>query len=589
MNLSDKDNKAGKYIFVLSVMLIVSAIFLQSFYWAPMGTQRKIAIIGLTFLSVILVPLFTIRIRMFNVFWERILEYFSGIFEKAKKCKFKMIRTLSIILACVLFLCLISFLVSKFVFGTLFNVKLLYTLLALFFLALGIVVLWKNSVNKPEKIFVVVALIMGIFCIGVTPDRAGVSWDDEIHYRHTLEISNVFNGIMYTADIKNIEDYAANIYGHTGYDSVSDTQYKSELENSYKAKESVAHDFKKYGVWSIAYIPAAVGILFARGLGMSYTAVFNMGRIFNLVSYIILIYYSMKRIERGKLLVALIGLIPTSVFMASSYSYDWWVTGFTILSFAYFYAELQEDTPLDNKNMVIMIGAMMLGCMPKAIYFPLLFPLLFMPKRKFKSSKQRRWYYLLVVGAGLLLVASFLLPRLIGGFGTGDSRGGEGVNSTEQLSYILHNPLAYAKTLLLFLKDYLSFKSAGSMLQRFAYVGEGKLWGIVSLMMIVLTFADSEDSYKKNGFVRVASLFGCTVALILSTTALYISFTAVAADTVAGMQGRYLVPLIFPGLYSLGINGIRCKINKNALVCIFMFIVSITFICNMFSFCVVGY
>ncbi len=64
------------------------------------------------------------------------------------------------------------------------------------------VVMWKKASNNIELLFVFIALVRGIFRITVTPNRTGVSWDDEIHYERTLEISDFLNGVRYRVDKK---------------------------------------------------------------------------------------------------------------------------------------------------------------------------------------------------------------------------------------------------------------------------------------------------------------------------------------------------------------------------------------------------
>lgn len=43
-----------------------------------------------------------------------------------------------------------------------------------------------------------------------------------------------------------------------------------------------------------------------------------------------IIYYAIKRLRYGKILMSVIALLPTSMVLASSYSYDWWVIALTL-------------------------------------------------------------------------------------------------------------------------------------------------------------------------------------------------------------------------------------------------------------------
>ena len=587
MQVKGKIGTKAIYIFSLLTMIGAMVIFLNSFYWPYQDiSNRKIAVGIIVGVCIVVIPIVVCKNTFLSSCVRNVMEKCMYAGKKIRSNRKKILfGSLVIILGCFVAI-LVTGLLARFLFQTEFNLKLFYMIFALEMICFVMITNWKHAKQNTERLFLLIALIIGAFSISVTPNRVGVSWDDEVHYAKTLELSNVLNGIMYVADDKNIEEYATNIYAHQGYDRETSKEYQEDLQELYKQKEFRMHDFSNYGVWSVAYVPAAIGIIVARGLELSYVNVFNAGCIVNLICYSLLIYYAIKRIKHGKMLVALIGLLPTTIFMAASYSYDWWVTGFTILGFSYFFAEMQEDSPLRTKNLIIAVGAIAIGCLPKAIYFPILFPLLFIPRKKFCSKKQRMGYYLCVVGAGVLLVASFLLPMLIGGAGAGDVRGGSDVNSTEQILYIIQNPFEYARTLFVFLKEYISISSVGPMLQRFAYVGNGTFYGVVYAMIWVVAFLDRGDIGEKHFLIRGTSLVGCAVALVLSTTALYISFTAVGANTVAGMQGRYLIPFMLPTLYAVGQGGVQHKFDKNAFVCVPMLIMAITFIYNMFQMCV---
>ena len=578
------------YIFALTITLLLTGIFLNSFHWPSDGVNaRKMFVVIIAILSVFVIPILAVKLKIFRQVVEKTMAKGMNALRSVWNSKKRILLIMGAILCSFGAIWLLVGIISRFVLKTGYNTRLFFLCITFAVLSVGVVRFWKKAEKKIENLFAILAVVLGVFCICVTPSRTGVAWDDEIHYMRTLAITNRINGIMYAADEKNIEDHVENLVNRIGYDRKTDSEYSEELEKLYSEKICTEYEFSQYGIWSICYIPASIGIILGRGLGLTYAGVFNMGRIFNLLMYVALIYMAVKRIKYGKVLVSAIGMIPVNVFMASSYSYDPWVTGFTILGLAYFFAELQEDAPLQTKNLLIMTGAIALGCIPKAIYFPILLPLLLMPKNKFKNDKQRRYCYMLCVCAGIFLVSTFLLPIFISGVGTGDPRGGTDVNSTEQVKFILNNPLQYLKILFNFELDYLSMGVAGVMTQGFGYSGIGRFGGVVWLVLFVLAFLDRGEDEKNYVMVKCAGLLGCVMTILLATTALYISYTAVASNTVAGMQGRYIIPVIYPTLYSLGFGGTTHKIDKRIFASVPLIILAFTLLYNMGQICVLYY
>ena len=591
MKIQNWTSKKGIYILTLITMLILMGIFLNSFYWPHQEiTKRKILVGAIVLFCVTVVPILTVKLSVLFNFVVKIIESFRNVAKRVKDNKKKVLCFVIAFIGSVILSGIAVYVMCGFFLKTQFNIRLFYTFVATMFLIVSVILLWNDAGRKVERVFVMVALIMGVFSICVTPNRVGIAPDDEIHLARTLEISDFLNGITHGADAKNIRDYANNIYSHAGFDRSTDISYKAELNSVYKAREWQGYGTSGWQIYTIAYIPAALGIILGRGLGMPYVSVFNMGRLFNLLTYILLISLAIRRVKHGKVLVAAVGLIPTTIFLATSYSCDPWITGFTILGLAYFFAELQDDELLQTKNIIIMAGALAVGSLPKAVYFAILFPLLFMPKRKFKNSRQRMFYYLVVIGAAILLMASFLMPMLISGPGVGDVRGGADVNSTEQVKFILENPITYAKILLNFLVGYyLELGNLSVTMQTFAYVGDGFFGGVVISILIVIAFLDRGINEKNQIWAKGATLLGSGAAIVLATTALYVGFTAVASGTVAGMQGRYLIPVIYPILYAVGIGGTTHRINRNIFVCIPILLIALTFIFNMGWLCAFYY
>ncbi len=287
-----------------------------------------------------------------------------------------------------------------------------------------------------------------------------------------------------------------------------------------------------------------------------------MARFSNCLVYSVVLYYAIKRLRSGKLLLSSIALIPVAIFIASTFSYDYWVTAFTGYSLAYFIGILQEkDKIISYKDMIMIFGSLFLGCGPKAVYFVLGLPFFFIPKMKFDTLKKRKIYYISLVITLLVILCSFAVPFLISTENSTDIRGGSEVNSSEQLKYILTNPLEYMKTLLLFLSNYFT-PSVGSTF--YAYLGNpnSALYGsIATLIVFWSVFSDKNicDNFTNVKILKFTSFLSVFGALCLISTALYISFTSVGADSIAGVQWRYSIPLFFPFLYSLG----SCKVINN--------------------------
>ena len=199
--------KKGTYIISLITMLSLMSIFLKSFYWPVGGVDKRKILVGiLVFIGVGLVPILAAKISFFHNIVQKCIDDAHEWFAKIKEKKLAIVSCMSWALMGFGASGLLTMAVSKIIFHKGFNSHIYYALLAVVFGILFLVSMWKETEIKPEKVVVLLAVVMGVFCISVTPCRVGVSWDDEIHYAKTLEISNALNGIMYQADDKNIED-----------------------------------------------------------------------------------------------------------------------------------------------------------------------------------------------------------------------------------------------------------------------------------------------------------------------------------------------------------------------------------------------
>jgi uncharacterized membrane protein len=419
-----------------------------------------------------------------------------------------------------------------------------------------------------------------MFYITVTPVDVGISADDGIHYSRATNIVEIIQGtdVQSSKEIMTRETIGAK-EKFTLSEGERNAYYQKLNDES--NIQITRGGIQYLGVYSITYIPYVIGMIVGKGLSLTFTITFKLAKFVNLLCYGLIIYFAMKKLRIGKIALAAVGLIPEVIFMACSYSYDPWVIAFTLYGFSYFVYFLQnKDAKVKCKDVFLMLGAYIIGCLPKATYFILMLPLFFLPRQSFESKRSHRKYLLAVLFSGLFLVGTFMLPMLLNGAGTGDVRGGTDVNATEQIKFILNNPTQFILILTRFLANYLSLDTSGGYTVYLQYVGEGMFATLTICLLIGITLLDKKGRKTKTRTILVMTVLASLLANALSAIALYISFTAVGSDTVAGCQWRYILPTLFPVLYMMSPDLIDNKIPEEQFTTVSLVLVCLISVTN---------
>ena len=402
-------------------------------------------------------------------------------------------------------------------------------------LVVSIFVLIRNHVirNVPvEQTFFALILITGI-CMTLCcwPE---VSWDAYEHYNSTLQ-STRLHGDIPTTD-------ANNLFGSMG--EIPEKHYTSVISYINRRNDGISgwivNDF------SLTRIPGAVPMVLVNLFGGSAYASFVAGRLGQLAVYALCGYFGMKRLHSGKMIFAVIFSFPVNIFLATNYSDDYIVTGFVMLGMAYFVGMCQEKTEkIRYKDVIVMLLAFVVGCMPKQIYVPILiFPFL-MPKEKIKNKKI---YYSLCTMAILVTLVSFAEASYGNMTSGGDQRAGLGnVDPAQQMANIFVHPIWYAGVLIRYLIQWWNpiQNPTGTF---FAYLGEGTgyLFLIILLVVVTLTDKNGYDEKTYSVWVRAYSVLHYVGMSALIVTALYLVFSPVKSTYMAGAQPRYMIPMIYP-------------------------------------------
>ncbi|MBR3300082.1 MAG: DUF2142 domain-containing protein [Clostridia bacterium] len=426
--------------------------------------------------------------------------------------------------------------------GKPFNLYLFIFFFAFFAIIFEAFFFRKTLIEKTERLFLAICLTLGFMMIFATP-VGHVSWDDGIHYRYAL--STTSSQTQYSrADAIVMKVSSLSRPG----DSLSENIQRNIFLNGQDEYSAGELSFNL----NIPHFCSGVTVKLLRYLGFSFFAAFVLGKIPNLLIYAFVCYFAIKKLNSGKMLLSVIALFPTCLFVASNYSYDYWVIAFSFLGVAYYYSEVQKPLkPISNKDTMIMCGAFLLAAIPKAIYLTLLALPLLMPKKKISDKKK---YYLTCIATFVFLAILVLIKAKSSVSGGGDIRGGENVDPSAQLSGIISHPFAYAKTLAKFLTRYLSISAMKEYISCFAAVGIAKSAPVFICLIIALAILDRNENDIKTANLKEKSvaLFVLIVTAAMMATVLYIDYTPVGLKTINGCQERYLLPLIFPVFYTLG-------------------------------------
>ena len=116
---------------------------------------------------------------------------------------------------------------------------------------------------------------------------------------------------------------------------------------------------------------------------------FVLGRLFNLLSYVTIVFFAIRIIPTKKSLLTVVALLPTNIFLAANYSYDAWLISFFMLGTAMAIREFSDERPLTTSRAFALFLVFLVGLGPKAVYFPMLAILMLMPLSKFESNKEK--------------------------------------------------------------------------------------------------------------------------------------------------------------------------------------------------------
>ncbi|MCD7819031.1 MAG: DUF2142 domain-containing protein [Lachnospiraceae bacterium] len=470
--------------------------------------------------------------------------------------------------------------------------------------------------EKVEWVYVIFALSFGMLVIVLAGPRA-VGWDEEVHYS-SMYATNIQKETVWS------EAASANTARLTPDPNTAEelsmlVEYMNEAGETTSYTEASLRGIRQE--W-FRYLPMILLYQIGRGLKLSYTTVFYMGRFGNLLFCVAMTWLAIRLAKRRKVLIAALGMLPTVLFQCSMYTYDGIIFTCVNLGFVLWVNEVEKiggglqaersshagqslQTGLSAekpnlRNMVCIMLLFTIACISKPVYLPLYLLLLPLFHRLLKGrgykKKQKRVVLILIaclavacVAAVAIYLAPTLLQILQGNISDlGDSRGGD-TGAVGQLISILRHPFAFVKMLI---HDMVSLDTfwqwegttstlaSNAMFLSFYVLGSLKdEWSYFLLALLALLFlfppeekasvympgsTDDTEGKRQGNPSRLRLLNGAVVLLcvVLTWVAMYLMFTPIGNDTVTGVQPRYYLPLLLPLAYALRGTRFSARISK---------------------------
>ena len=317
-------------------------------------------------------------------------------------------------------------------------------------------------------------------------------------------------------------------------------------------------------------LPSALGINLGRLLNLSGLATFYLGRIFNALFGVLLIAIAVRLTPVGKNIMMAASLMPAALNLIGSYSYDVGIIGLSFLCVAILLRMILGTGRLEAWEMPVLLGLGVLLAPCKIVYYCLLFLVLLVPGSRFATRRSMMMWKAAVLVVPLLSIVLLRLPALAlittSSAENGMAQATRGQESGElyTLTYALQHPFATVLIILRTLREQTwtyAMQFAGKTLgyfQRELAITDGQV-----MMLLLLMFASGmraeDDAHVLSRRQRIVCLVVAGVVTGCIFMSMLTGWTFVSDPVIAGVQGRYLIPIIVCIL--LGLRGRTIEIH----------------------------
>lgn len=417
------------------------------------------------------------------------------------------------------------------------------------FLAFAFVAFVKKC--KLEYIYLTLGLTFGmVFVLSLPPYTAP---DEGTHISTTYAFVSEFLGEDPIFDETNHVISRGTDGDIGGEAQVSLVKFHDLYEAAKYPSGDMERDFARGGKLDVpftCYLPQILGVLLGVLLKLSGFWTLYLGKVFAMLFFTMCIFFSIKLIPWGKMVIMTVALLPMSMELASSFSYDCVLNALCILFISYTLHLICKKDKVTWKDF-LFLGIIICVIAPcKMFYFLIAGMLYLIPKEKYKSKKVY-WMMntgILVAGLAVLIIMRFqFLTSHVGG-ATPSAIEDATVNYSIAtiLGDIPHSISVLFNTAIIKSEFYYNSMWGNQLGSLQVYIPTFVITSFVLVLFTagVCTTREERVIYEPDAKFRLVNL-GLSLLMFLGIlAALWIGWTPVTYGVIEGVQGRYFLPFL---------------------------------------------
>lgn len=410
---------------------------------------------------------------------------------------------------------------------------------------------WRNI--EPQKAFLFLGIIFGVvFLLLIPPFQIN---DEPAHYYKAYVVSQgqlipeKTGGVAGFYVPESLEKTVATYYPMVNKYEVkqNSSSYASTVNLPVNPNNRVYVEKEMYTLVypPLPYLASGLVMALASLLGTSPLILMYLGRIINLLVWLLMVYLAIKITPVHKWVFLLLALMPMTLFEAASLSADSFNLGLSFLTIAFFFKLAFEEKKkrVEKRDLLFLLALLAMLSLSKVGYALLLILFFLIPSYKFANKKRMISQFFLVLTLPVVFIAgiwNYLFKDLY----ISMPPAWAAASIPGQIAFISSSPLNFLQII-----AHTLIEKQGFLVSFVGIFGwnELPLPNIVVILYLIVTVvvavADNKSMIKINPKQKLVAFITFFAMFFLVILYEYVTFTPVGLDIIYGVQGRYFIPV----------------------------------------------